>query len=83
MEGAQQITVEGCYHSPLGAEDGRALESVQLSSDDGEAAAVAAVEVGAGRKPRLWYGSHSLLDEWVDALGQPAAASEAAASVRR
>ena len=69
LEGAQQITIEGCYHSPLGAEDGRALESVQLSSDDGEAAAVAAVEAGAGRKPRLWYGSHSLLDEWVHARG--------------
>lgn len=73
LEGAQQLTLEGCYHSPLGAEDGRALESVQLSSDDGEAAAVAAVEAGAGRQPRLWYGSHSLIDEWVHVVGQPAA----------
>lgn len=42
--------------------------------DDGEAAAVAAVESGgAGKQPRPWYGSHSLLDEWVAAL-EPAAA---------
>ena len=84
LEGAQQITIEGCYHSPLGAEDGRALESVQLSSDEGEAAAVAAVEAGAeaGRKLRLWYGSHTLLDEWVHALGQPAAAAETAGTRR-
>lgn len=78
LEGAQQITIEGCYHSPLGAEDGRALESVQLSSDDGEAAAVAAVEAGAGRQPRLWYGSHSLIGEWVHVLGQPEAEAAAA-----
>lgn len=74
LEGALQITVDGAYHSPLGAEDGRVLESVEQSSDDGEAAAAAAVAAGAapsGRQLRLWYGSHSLLDTWVHVLLQP------------
>ena len=77
LEGALQLTIEGAYHSPLGAdEDGRSLESVQESSDDGEAAVVAAVEAGGasgGAAPRLWYGSHSLIDEWVHVItGVPA-----------
>ncbi|EFN57019.1 hypothetical protein CHLNCDRAFT_21429, partial [Chlorella variabilis] len=54
LEGALQITMDGCYHSPLGAEDGRALES-----------------------PRLWYGSHTLIDEWVHVVLQPQAAASA------
>lgn len=32
LEGALQITIDGAYHSPLGAEDGRPLDSVELSS---------------------------------------------------
>ncbi|PSC73077.1 alpha beta-hydrolase [Micractinium conductrix] len=81
LEGAQQMTLEGAYHSPLGAsEDGRPIASVQLSSDDGEAAVAAAVAAGGtagGAQARLWYGSHSLLAEWVhvlEAAGSPAAA---------
>lgn len=42
-------------------------------ADDGEAAAVAAVEAGGAGSLRLWYGSHQLIDEWVHVL-EPAAA---------
>ena len=40
------------------------------ADDDGVAAAAAAqAAVGAeGRPLRLWYGSHSLLDQWVHVL---------------
>ena len=49
-------------------------------ADDGEAAVAAAVAAGGtagGAQARLWYGSHSLLAEWVhvlEAAGSPAAA---------
>ncbi|KAL4446771.1 hypothetical protein ABPG77_008015 [Micractinium sp. CCAP 211/92] len=83
LEGAQQITIEGAYHSPLGAsEEGRSLQSVEESSDDGDEAAAAAVAAGAtegGRAPRLWYGSHSLIDQWVHVL-QPAGTQAAASA---
>ena len=32
LEGALQLTLDGCYHSPLGAAEGRGLESVEASS---------------------------------------------------
>jgi hypothetical protein len=35
LEGALQITLDGAYHSPLGAEDGRSLASVEESSGAG------------------------------------------------
>lgn len=36
---------------------------------------MAAVEAGGvGKQPRLWYGSHTLIDKWVHVL-QPAAAA--------
>ncbi|KAI3434819.1 hypothetical protein D9Q98_002876 [Chlorella vulgaris] len=82
LEGALQITLDGAYHSPLGAEDGRSLASVEESSDDGETAAaavaMAAGTAGAGgKKPRCWYGSHTLIDGWVDHLMQPQTSSAA------
>lgn len=51
-----------------------------LAADDGEEAAAAAVAAGAtegGKAPRLWYGSHSLIDQWVHVL-QPAGTQAAA-----
>ena len=93
LTGALQITLEGVYHSPLGAEEGSddsssssevgaALAAGNLESssnstmtdldaynDDDvslkevEEAAAAAVASGPG--PRLWYGSKSVLQQWV------------------
>ena len=34
LEGALQLTLDGCYHSPLGAAEGRGLESVEASSGE-------------------------------------------------
>lgn len=52
--------------------------AVLCCADDGEAAAAAAVAAGASaRQPRLWYGSHTLIDEWVHVVLQPQAAASA------
>lgn len=39
---------------------------------------MAAGTAGAGgKKPRCWYGSHTLIDGWVDHLMQPQTSSAA------
>ena len=49
--------------------------AVGADADDGEAAAGAAAAAGAGAteggKARLWYGSQSMLDQWVEQLAPP------------
>eukprot|EP00887_Chlorella_sp_A99_P002922 scaffold24.g2922.t1 len=83
---AHNFTLEGVYHSPLGADEGgRTLDSLALSSDDGEAAFVAAAEAAVVRAPpaegrRLWYGSAGVLEQWADLLDPSLLAAAAAAA---
>jgi hypothetical protein len=89
LEGSLQLTLDGVYHSPLGAADGAAAGAVPQvapaphdSDDYGAAAAAQAAQAAqAAPGPRLWYGSPGVLERWVGVLGGPQAASEVAAAM--
>ena len=64
LPGAVQVTLEGVYHSPLGASEEREEaggEGEAQGGEDGE-------EGAAPPKRRRWYGSPAVVDQWVGAL---------------
>lgn len=54
LPGAAALTLDGVFHSPLGATDDEG------DSEDGSG--------GGGRGDRPWYGSAGVLDQWVGAV---------------
>ena len=54
LEGAHQLTLDGVYHSPVGAHDTPEPSTGKSGTASGG--------------PRLWYGSTSVLEQWVDLL---------------
>lgn len=54
LPGAVTLTLDGVFHSPLGATDDEG------DSEDGNG--------GGGRGDRPWYGSAGVLDQWVGAV---------------
>lgn len=79
LEGARQLTLDGVYHSPLGAREaaaaaGAAAATAAAGTGVSDLGAVGAGAVGAqsdvagGPRPaqrRVWYGSPQVLDHWV------------------
>lgn len=84
LDGAINITLEGVYHSPLGADPSPSpgsseVERASPASDlDGLSALGTAAGAGgaqsaslqdaAPRRGRRWYGSPEILDFWVEQL---------------
>ena len=67
LPGAVELTLEGVFHSPLGADD------------DGDGGGEGSAKIGK----RPWYGCAGVLDQWVGAVfGEvPLAASAVAATI--
>lgn len=85
LEGAMQLTLDGIYHSPLGAsldvEENvilTAAESSYVDSDDYDdlpGQEVSADEPATTPAARKWYGSKSVVPQWVHLLRVSAAPS--------
>lgn len=89
LEGALQLTLDGVYHSPLGAVDEPAAVDAAAQkgsyisdSDDFEVTQrnVEAAAQEARPGPRVWYGSPHVLEAWAGVLTNPQAARELVAA---